>query len=43
MPGAGTYNLPSVMSESQKYSMGARLSNDASPMKNVPGPGQYDL
>ena len=42
-PGAGSYTLPSKMSESQKYSMGARLRNDMSPMKNIPGPGQYDL
>lgn len=43
MPGAGSYTVPSKMADSQKYSMGARLSNDMSPMKNMPGPGQYDL
>jgi len=43
MPGAGTYQIPSRMSEGPKYGMGAKIGNDNSPMKNNPGPGQYNL
>ena len=43
-PGAGTYQLPSMISEGPKFVIGSRLPTDMSPgVKHNPGPGQYDL
>ena len=43
-PGAGTYQLPSTISDGPKFVMGSKIANDMSPgVKKNPGPGQYDL
>lgn len=45
IPGAGTYKIPSKLSEGPKYGISAKLPSeiDASPAKANPGPGNYDL
>ena len=44
-PGAGSYSIPSKVSEGPKYGMSVKLTSeiDASPVKKNPGPGSYDL
>ncbi len=43
-PGAGTYTIPSKVSEGPSYGMGIKLKDrSASGLLKNPGPGQYDL
>ena len=44
MPGAGTYPLPSTITEGPKVHMHAKTDTvDQNKKRNVPGPGNYDL
>ena len=43
MPGAGTYALPSTITEGPKVHMHAKTGIDLNKKKNVPGPGNYNL
>lgn len=45
VPGAGTYTVPSAISEGPKWGIGAKLPGamDGNRTMRVPGPGAYDL
>lgn len=42
-PGSGQYQFKSTIADGPRYGMSAKLPNDLNPMKNNPGPGQYNL